>query len=187
MKYTTLSFLIVLLGCQEKTTQLSYHMLNFRKSPSLYSEYGKVDTVDFSYNRINGDTTQLHYMFKDGRRSYFFPKGSGNGFISTLPRDSFLHGSDTAYFLRCISDTFVTLDNHSIHLRKFILDEDVQDGASIHYFCDSIGVYAIHSDTWPGISMVQSNDSAFNFLVLRLVKQQVPDFFIRPPLTEMIK
>jgi hypothetical protein len=182
-KLVFILIVIMTVGCNKKTDQKKYYWLLLRQDNYNLPAYNMIDTVAFSFfERDSRDTVQLHYLFGQNRHSYFLSKHKGDGLISTNPRDSFLHPNDTAYFLRCFLDTTFTLDTTRFHLRKFIMDEDIADGSTIHYYEERLGVFAMHSGYWPGIKIIQSNDDTYNERVRKLVKLCAPEFFVRKPL-----
>ena len=188
LKFRTIKLILILIvlitcSCNEKTDQNNYYWLLLRQDNYNPTAYDRIDTVAFTLlERESSDTVQLHYLFGENRYSYFLSKHIGDGLISTNPRDTFLHPKDTAYFLRCFQDTIITLDSTRFHLRKFILDEDIADGATIHYYEEDLGVFAMHSDHWPGIKIIQSNSDSYNEKIRKLVKYCAPKFFVRKPL-----
>jgi hypothetical protein len=181
-KIVFILFCAMTVCCNRKTDQKQFYWLVLRQDNYNLPAYNMIDTVVFSFlAREFKDTVQLHYLFGQNRHSYFLSQ-QRDGLISTNPRDSFLHPNDTAYFLRCFQDTIITLDTTRFHLRKFIMDEDIADGSTIHYYTESLGIFAMHSGYWPGIKIIQSNDKTYNERVRKLVKLSAPEFFVRKPL-----
>jgi hypothetical protein len=132
------------------------------------------------------DTIQLSYSYKKGSLNYFITANEKNSFISQFPRDV-VHPDDSLTFMRHLTDTSIFLNTSNYKVSKYIINESDQDGASIHYYEPSIGVFAAHSDTWPGIRYFQTGDTVLNKQIYRLIKATVPKFYIRGELADILK
>jgi hypothetical protein len=144
-------------------------------------EYEKSDTTQIirADKSQNGDTAKFSYVTKFGSMNYFIIKDKDSSFIISNPKDSLIHPNDSIVFIRSFFDTSIILNNDTFKIKKYILDEFVTDGASIHYYEPTLGIFAAHSDTWPGLRYLQTNDTTLNKEIDALIKATVPKFFIR--------
>lgn len=143
-------------------------------------EYKKVDTNFVFIERAQlKDTSRLSYFNKSGSSTYYIIKNRDSSFVVDNPRDSLLHLNDSIVFIRLFHDTAIFLGKDTFKVKEFIMDEYIQDGGSIMYYEPSLGFYAGHSDTWPGLRILQSSDTSMNRKIRKLVLSTVPKFFIR--------
>lgn len=104
--------------------------------------------------------------------------------IAYFVRMDTLLGSQTNRFknidpsLRLYSDTLIISGKDAFWIFKYIQNEDVEDGGKIHYWEKSIGIYSVHSTTWPGLTKLQTNDTILNEKINLLIDVTVPKFFI---------
>jgi hypothetical protein len=92
---------------------------------------------------------------------------------------SFTVSSDQDGLLVLIMDTTLTLEGNELMVTKYVQNKGVLDGEIIHYYSAQLGIFAVHSNTWPGLQFLQSNDTSQNKLVKDLIKATVPNFFIK--------
>jgi len=151
-------------------------------------EYEKSDTIKILKvaNLQKGDTTILSYTSRYGKLNYFIVANLDSSFITEEPR-SVEHRTDSLNYLHLLLDTSILVGGKTLSVKKYILDELVIDGASIHYYEPTVGVYAVHSNTWTSLRYLQSADININKKVLSLIKATVPEFFIRGKLAEELK
>ena len=162
-------------SCEQKENP-KYYWVEFDK------RYEKSDTNQiFHFNQTNSaDSIKLSYFSKLDTINYILVKSN---------RDSSLI---TGYYtqhghLRPLLDTSILLSQETYSVTVYIFNEFVTDGASLHYYEPTIGIYAIHSSTWPGITYLQTTDSLVNNKIKRLMKATIPEFFIRGQLAEELK
>ena len=133
---------IILFSCNRKEA-IKYCWVSFHGH-----EYKKADTtqiINFDKSE-NGDTTKCHYQTKYGNLTYFIIKNKDSSFIISNPKDSLIHPNDSVVFMRNFYDTSLVFNQDIFNVKEFILDEFVTDGASIHYYTPSLGIYAGHSN-----------------------------------------
>jgi len=152
-------------------------------------EYQKADTTQIiKFNKIsNGDTIKYSYQTKSGGFDFFIVKNKDSALIVYNPRDSLVHLNDSIVYTRNFYDTMIIINKDTFKVEEFITDEFVTDGAAIHYFTPAFGLYAGHSNTWAGITYLQSNDTIVNKKINYLIKATVPKFFIRDTLQKILE
>jgi hypothetical protein len=169
--------ILILIGCKnEKPSKYSYYWVSFR-----YKEYKKADTINILQfdQSVNGDTAKVIYVTKFGYTDYRFVNGKDTAFIISNIIDDLVHPNDSIIFSRKLRDTLIRTGADSFKVSEYIFDEDVQDGGGIYYFTPKIGVYASHSNTWPGIRYLQSNDTVLNGEIMNIMQKTIPGFFLR--------
>ncbi len=174
IRFLVLSCLLLsILSCQHEVSK-EYYWIRLRGH-----EYEKIDTIRISsFNKIQrGDTTMLTYGSKYGVSTYFIIPSKNSSFISN-PKE-LGPGEDSIAYLQHISDTSLVIKSESFNVKKFILHENVIDGASIHYYEPSLGMYVVHSNTWTSLRYLQTSDTMINRKILTLIKATVPGFFLR--------
>jgi|YelNatPaOPRAMG01_1025707.scaffolds.fasta_scaffold03086_1 hypothetical protein len=174
---------IVLFSCNQKEPT-KYYWVSFHGH-----EYNKGDTTQIIHfdKTESGDTTKWDYKSKYGDLTYYIINNRDSSFIISKPKDSLIHSNDNIVFMRNFHDTSLILTQDTFHVKEFILDEFVTDGASIYYYTPLLGIYAGHSNTWPGIRYLQTNDTTINKQIDYLIKATVPKFFIRDTLEQILK
>jgi hypothetical protein len=167
-KYFLMFFCIIIILESCNQTEEKYYWVSFDK------RYENTDSNQIFHieKTILSDTVKFSYLSKLDTIKYFFLNGTRDS--------SFIEG----YYkedghLRPLFDTTVLLDKDTFNVTEYILNEHTADGASIHYYVPTIGVYAIHSSTWPGITYLQTTGTLINRKIKRLMKITIPDFFIR--------
>ena len=182
-KYLEIFLLSTVCFCCNSKIPSTYFWITFHGH-----EYEKKDTITIkSYSKsTRSDTTQLSYVYKKGFLNYFITAPEKNSFISQFPRD-IVNPDDSLTFMRHLTDTSINFNATSYKVSKYIINESGQDGASIHYYEPSVGVFAAHSDTWPGIRYLQTSDTLLNRRIYGLIKATVPEFFIRGKLADILK
>lgn len=165
----TLSFL----SCRQEASK-EYYWIRLRGH-----EYEKIDTVRISrFNNIrHDDTTTLSYTSRYGTSTYFIIPNKDSSFI--LEPKELGQPNDGIVYLRQITDTSLVVKNESFNVKKIILYENVIDGASIHYYEPTFGIYVVHSNTWTSLRYLQTNDTSLNKKILTLIKATIPAFFLR--------
>lgn len=163
---------IVFCSCRQKATP-KYYWLYFDKRYEQ-SDTNQIFTIDQTNTT---DSIKITYRSKADTIQYSFIKTN---------RDS---SSISGYFgaaanLRPFADTAILFDEKSLNITAYIFDEFTTDGASLHYYEPSIGVFAIHSNTWPGITYLQCSDTTINRKIKQLMKASIPDFFIQGELVK---
>jgi hypothetical protein len=139
-----------------------------------------------SYTGDRADTTLIKRIevdsFPSGAKTYFYYTGDTTHYFL---RPDTLQGSQinlywkTNQSLRLFHDTTIILNADTFHVFEFIQNEAVMDGATIHYWETKFGIYAKHSVTWPGLTILQTDDSVQNKKLKFLIRQTVPKFFLR--------
>jgi hypothetical protein len=163
---------IIFCCCRQKASP-KYYWVYFDK------RYEQPDTFPiFTINQTNTtDSIKITYLSKADTIQYSFIKTN---------RDS---SSISGYFgatahLRPFADTAILFDGQNLPITTYIFDEFTADGASLHYYEPSVGVFAIHSATWPGITYLQCSDTIINRKIKRLMKACIPEFYIRGELVK---
>ena len=171
--YVLLCLIFFFNSCRQKENP-KYYWVNFRDK-----QYEKSDTNQiFHIDKTNfDDSIKISFFSKLDTINYILIKSN---------RDSSrINGFYTEYGnLRPLMDTSILLDKETCNITTYIFNEFVTDGASLHYYEPSIGIYAIHSNTWPGIIYLQTTDSSINNKIKRLMKTTIPEFFIRGQLVK---
>ena len=156
----------------------------------LFSCEQKQDTkfywIRFDRNYEIADTNQIFHIDKTQledttKISYFSDSDTLTYLLLNHNRDSSLitgSYSDREY-LHPLFDTTIILNKDTFAITKYLLNEFTIDGSSIHYYASGLGIYAVHSGTWPGIILLQSSDSTVNKEIKKLINITVPKFFIR--------
>lgn len=155
-------------SCSEKESP-KYYWVAF-----LDKQYEKADTNQILHiDTINAaDENKISFFSKHDTIQYTLGKSNRDS--------SFIDGFYTKHGqLRPLADTSILLDKETCNITTYILDEFVADGASLHYYEPTIGIYAVHSSTWPGIIYLQTSDSLQNSKIKKLMKATIPEFFIR--------
>ncbi len=183
LRFTILSFLLVLILSCRQHVSTEYYWIRLRGH-----EYERIDTIKISKfaSFQNGDTTNLSYTSKYGNLIYFIVANKDSSFTKSDPKEA-EDLTDGLHYLHQILDTSIIIANSTFKIKKYIQDEFVTDGASIHYYEPTVGMYTVHSNTWTSLRYLQTSDSAINNKILRLIKATVPDFFIRGNLATQIK
>lgn len=176
-------FLLILYSCNQHQN-IKYYWITFHGREYENSETIQIIRFDKSRNK---DTTKLAYFDKYGSISYFIIKNKDSSFLISIPRDILIHPTDSIVYIRSFYDTSIVLSKDTFRVKKFILDEFVMDGASIHYYEPTLGIYATHSGTWPGLRYLQTTDTSINKQINQLIKATVPKFFIRGQLENKFK
>lgn|GEM_PF-5013546 len=180
MQKNTLLFcftILVLTACKkEKHSNSNFYWVSFRGREYKTADTLKID--QFEQSAI-GDTSKVLYVTKFGYTDYRFINGKDSAFIVSNIIDEMLHPNDSIIFSRKFKDTLVIKKTDSFKVSEYILNEDVQDGAVIYYFTPKFGVYAFHSDTWPGLRFLQSNDTALSNEIMDVMNKSIPKFFLR--------
>jgi hypothetical protein len=166
------SAVVCLFGCKQNS-KIRYYWVSFRGH-----EYRKSDTLNIIRveNATSGDTSRWSYITTYGYTTYYVIEQKDSSFIASNIIDKLLHPNDTIEYMRRINDSSI----HSkkiLDVKRFILDEDVQDGAAILYFAPQLGIFASHSSTWPGIRYLQTSDPVINNQIKELIKVTVPKYF----------
>jgi hypothetical protein len=135
---------------------------------------GGIDTI--LIDRIDVDS------FPSGAKTYFYYSSDTTHYF--VRPDTLLGSQRNLYQesnqpLRLFYDTILYLGSDTFHIYEFIEKEDVADGASIHYWDTRFGIYATHSATWPGVKILQTDDTIQNKKLKFLIKSTVPEFFLR--------
>jgi hypothetical protein len=182
-KLVGLIFVILILSCCKHEKNTEWFWVSFRRH-----EYQKADSTPIKrfYKLIYGDTTKYFYQTKFQRLEFYTVKSSDSAFAIENPRDSLIHLNDSIVFMPNIYDTIVIFRRDTFEVKKFIRDEFVQDGSSTWYFTPTLGIFAAHSNTWAGITFLQTNDSIINKEIYFLIKATVPRFYIRGTLQKKL-
>ncbi len=169
--------ILVFTTCKkEKHSNSNYYWVTFNGR-----DYQKADTLrinQFEQSKI-GDTSKVLYVTKFGYTDYRFVDGKDSAFIVSNIVDEMLHPNDSIIFSRRFKDTLVITKSDSFKISEYILNENVQDGGVIYYFTQKFGVFAVHSDTWPGLRFLQSNDSTLSREIIDILNKSIPKFFLR--------
>lgn len=167
-------FTILLSSCSHQE-QTKYFWVRFRGH-----DFHKSDTIQLTtYSIIDKkDSTIINCENEYEQLSYFVINSNDTSFIFLGPKNNIHQTKDSILFIRNFFDTIISFNKDSFRVKKFILDEFVTDGSSIYYFTPSLGIYAEHSGTWPGLKYLQTNDSLLNKKINFLIKATVPDFFV---------
>jgi|ERR1700722_13481855 hypothetical protein len=166
------SVAICLLACRQNS-KIRYYWVSFRGH-----EYWKSDTLNIILvnNTTSGDTSRWSYSTTRGYTTYYIINKKDTSLIASNIIDSLLHPNDTIQYMRRINDSSIQ-SKKVLTVERFILDEDVQDGAAILYYAPQFGIFASHSGTWPGIRYLQTNDTVINGQIKELIKATVPKYF----------
>jgi hypothetical protein len=78
-----------------------------------------------------------------------------------------------------VLDTVVVVRGDSYKVRRYVANEFIMDGAYSNYYTSKFGFFAVHSETWEGLKLLQTADSADNYLIRQLAKSIVPRYFLR--------
>jgi hypothetical protein len=164
------SIILFITACKQPL-ESKYYWLRFRDR-----DYQKADTLQIlHFSEIdNDDTTRVSYTTKYGNSTYIFIRDRDSSFISSSIRDKLLHPNDSVVFIRKQYDTSIILKTDTFRVSEYILDEGVQDGATIQYFCPNFGVFLIHGDYWPGMNLLQTNDTAKNLQIKKVAMLVAP-------------
>jgi hypothetical protein len=156
-----------LFSCEQKQ-DTKFYWVRF-KGDSKIADTNQILHIDKSQVE---DTTKIAYISKIDTITYL---------LRIHNRDSsVISGSyNDREYLRHLFDTTVILGKDTFAITKYILNEFAIDGSSIHYYSSGLGIYAVHSGTWPGIILLQSSDSTINKEIKKLINITVPKFFIR--------
>ena len=175
-KYFLVFFCVIIILDSCKQVEVKYYWVQFDKR----YEYADTNQIFHIEKTTFFDTVKFAYLSKLDTINYFF---------LTHKRDSsFIKG----YYhedghMRPLFDTTVLLEKDTFRVTQYILNENTADGASIHYYIPTIGVYAIHSNTWPGITYLQTTDTLINKKIKKLLKITIPNFFIRGQFENTLK
>ena len=167
-KLLTLLFLTFFLFSCEQKQDTKFYWVRFNRDYKI-GDTNRILHIDKT--RV-GDTTKISYISKIDTITYL---------LLTHSRDSSLiSGSyNNREYLHHLFDTTIVLDKDTFTVTKYILNEFAIDGSSIHYYAPGLGIFAVHSGTWPGIILLQSSDSSINKKIKELIKITVPKFFMR--------
>jgi hypothetical protein len=161
---------------KERHTSSNYYWVIFKGRDYQKTDTLKIDQLEYS---TIADTSKVLYVTKFGYTDYRFVNGKDSALIVSNIIDEMLHPNDSIIFSRRFKDTIVRTKSDSFKVSEYILNEDVQDGGVIYYFTPKFGVYAVHSDTWPGIRFLQSNDTALSNEIVDVMNVSIPKFFLR--------
>jgi len=168
--FTILSFLTLLLYSCNQKQDTKYYWVSFHGSYYENSDTNHIFHIDKTYL---GDTIKI---------SYFATRDTSTYYLLSSNRDSsFVEGShdDDDGRIRPFNDTLIFLNNDTFKLTKYVLNELETDGSTIHYYTPKLGIFVIHSGTWPSLTILQSSDTIKNRQIKQLTKIVVPKFFIR--------
>lgn len=175
-KVLRFSFLTLLICSCNQKRDIKYYWAIYHGSYYESSDTSRIYHIDKTYF---GDTTKI---------SYFATKDTSNYYLLSSKRDSsFIESSyDDDGHIRPFNDTLIVLNNDTFKLTKYIQNEFVTDGSVIHYYTPEFGIFAIHSGTWSGLTLLQSSDTIKNRQIRQLIKIVVPKFFLRGMLEKKI-
>ena len=168
--YVLILMSVLVISCIKGKQEPGYHWVRGENSINVISKVKRL---------IKEDTTFLSYFANDTLNYILLSKNRDSSLIG----GSYQHG-----YIRSFKDTTINTNGNTFKVIKYIQNEDVIDGGVIHYYNPEFGVFAIHSNTWPGLTYLQSTDSVQNKRVKLLIKATVPEFNIRGKLkTELEK
>jgi hypothetical protein len=178
VKLLSIAILLILSvnSCKQKQNinyfWLASHGKNYERLDSIGIK--RVETEIFK----NG-IQRLTYYSKDTMTYYVKPDAVKNSRTNIKSVDE--------RTLRLDLDTTILISKDTLRVQKYILDEEIMDGGVEYYWSPEIGVFAIHSSTWPGLTVLTTNDSMLNRKIFPLTKATVPDFFIRDKFKSLIQ
>jgi hypothetical protein len=187
-KYNNILLALLLIGfmvfaCNSETDKPSFSYVIFNDYNSdiggdtiltkLQTTIEKNGTYSISY-MINSDSLDtIQYILKlDNSFAPKYKKGKN------FSEDFVFH-----------KDTVVMVNNDKIKVMEYLLNTEIIDGGSVHYWSPQYGVFLIHSTTWPSIRILCSSDVDENLKILELVKAVCPhqNFFFRGKLLETME
>ena len=163
-------------SCKRKESKKKYYWISYHKNYQIAdtNEIFHIDTT------LVGDTNIISYYSREDTIQYFL--------VTNKKDSSLIKGPFEKYgLIRPFFDTTIALNKNRIKLTKYVLNEFKIDGSSIHYFTPELGIFIIHSGTWPGIRYLQTSDTNINDEIDKLIKISVPRFFIQGKLKSMLK
>jgi len=133
----------------------------------------------------NADTTLIKRIevdsFPSGAKTYFYYTSDTTHYFV---RPDTLLGSQINLYkpsnqpLKLFSDTTIVHDADTFHIFKFIENREAVDRVIIHYWETKFGIYAIHSQTRPGLRIFQAKDPIQNRKINFLIRETIPKFFL---------
>jgi hypothetical protein len=164
--FSAASCLLLLCSCTEKKN-ISYFWVRYNKDLEGTDTNWilQIDTLKAA------NTFQVYYLAQRDTIGYNIKPGQPSG--STI--DWQYGGKGRLVWL---SDTTVTIDYTSYKVTRYCLRDEAIDASTIHYWTPQVGIFAIHSGTWPIISILQCSDTAVNTQLNKLIVTTVPAFFI---------
>ncbi|WP_161889365.1 hypothetical protein [Pontibacter russatus] len=167
MKKEILGLLILLWGislsCTKKEQETKYYWVTLKDD--------KINQISRFDRQEKKDTSILSYYAQwDTLNYYILHKNRDSSFTVSSYQDG---------LLLPIMDTTLILNGNELMVTKYVQNKGILDGEVIHYYSPQLGIFAVHSNTWPGLQYLQSNDTDQNKLVKDLIKATVPNFFIK--------
>lgn len=158
---------------------------NNEESGYFWVSYNDKDSVDtILIKRIEVDS------FPSKAKTYFY---YDSDITHYFVRPDTLQGSQINLYkpnnhpLNLFSDTTVILNTDTFYVFKFIENKETVDRATIHYWETKFGIYAIHSQSRPGLRIFQTKDPIQNKKIDFLILQTVPKFFLSDKVLSDIK
>lgn len=148
---------------------------------SCGKNYEVLDSTNIEHIDSTKFTTgiqRLIYFSKD-TITYYVKMGAANASKTSID-------SIDSIRVRLAFDTIIIIGPEQFFVQRYIQNEDVMDGGTEYYWSSAVGVYATHSSTWPGLTILQTNDESMNGKIVKLVKATVPKFFIRDKFKDII-
>lgn len=166
--------LVPFLFCCKQKPVFKYYYLSYGGGSYQWADTLFISGIE---KKRAGDTLKLEYDLQRDTLDYrLLKKEADHSFFTT--------SSGHLKPMRLFSDTVVTVNHVSYAVSKYLMDEEIIDGSSFHYYCPQLGIFAMHSGTWPGIILLQTSDSNVNRTIIELAKSTVPSFFIRGKLAD---
>ncbi len=168
-KFLRFAFLTLLIYSCNPRQDTKYYWVSLGGSYDKNCDTNSIYHIDITYL---GDTTKI---------SYFAIRDTANYYLLTSNRDSsFIENFyDDDGHIRPFNDTLIVLNNDTFKVTKYVQNEFVIDGSVIRYYTPQFGIFATHSGTWPGLTLLQSTDTIMNRQIKQLIKIVVPKFFVR--------